>query len=149
MVKQTLLFSVLLGTIATFISNSPQHAPTLLKPVSDTVYFEEFPPYKSVQKNEKLALFKGNMQLTPFKYTMVKPFNKEGLSYVKVKYDSAGFLDKMARKSYQPFITLVNMTTFLMGYYMLENLMILLTTSSVLMVKLKKINSIGKQGLNM
>jgi hypothetical protein len=102
MVKQPLLFSVLLGTIATFISNSPQHAPTLLKPVSDTTYFEDFPPYKSVQKNEKLALFKGNMQLTAFKYSFMKPFNKDGLAYVKVKYDSCGFIDKNGKEIIQP-----------------------------------------------
>lgn len=68
----------------------------------DTINFVNHPPFKAVQKNSLWALFKGKKQLTPFKYEYIHPMNSFGLSYVRVKRDSCGFINKLGKEIIPP-----------------------------------------------
>lgn len=68
----------------------------------DTINFVNHPPFKAVQKNGFWALFNGKKQLTPFKYQYIHPMNSFGLSYVRVKSDSCGFINKAGKEIIAP-----------------------------------------------
>lgn len=97
MIKQ--LFILAIATITVFTSFNTFTNPTFIKAhTEDTISFVNHPPFRAVQKNNSWALFKGTKQLTAFKYQYIHPMNKFGISYVRVKRDSCGFINKVGKE---------------------------------------------------
>lgn len=85
-----------------FVKATTNEANKSLLSEEDTINFVNHPPFKAVQKNSLWALFKGKKQLTPFKYQYIHPMNSFGLSYVRVKSDSCGFINKIGKEIIAP-----------------------------------------------
>jgi hypothetical protein len=101
MIKHLSILAVATIAVFTFFNNFTN--PTFIKVQSeDTINFVNHPPFRAVQKNDHWALFKGTKQLTDFKYQYIHPMNKFGLSYVRVRHDSCGFINRVGKEVIPP-----------------------------------------------